>query len=378
MTMLHKTASSSSPPSKSRAHAIHLRLSSDPDDANSRKNRQYGHTSRNAILSQLDLWLSGSAPAVVRPWVPGTPSLATLVLGYCLFSILAFSSYMCCSFWGRSFRTNETLDLSVLKGLPVDHLLFKVSSSGSLPPVLSTNVLATLSENPVFSAALWTTEEGVEHIESWAAEWRGPISLLVTTTAVPSSPEHLQLVAKLTAIQRKHPPLKHTFFVHFLHLPANSDMHPNMFLNLARFLAPSPRVVLFPSNLTSVPPKTLYRTLLHQQPTLSSAMSSEGRTRKRRPGILTNTEQTSFPFAPLAPVVIARDDATWCTERFFANMSRTADWEECLWQVWLANFGDLEVRQVADLSTDGADMSENTVTVRVLNYLLRSWLMWNF
>ncbi|KAI0829626.1 hypothetical protein BC628DRAFT_1314486 [Trametes gibbosa] len=365
--MLHKSNPSvSSPPSKSRKHSIHLRISSNTVDAASRKNRQHGHISRRSILSRLDVWLSSSAPTVVRPWILGIPFLATFVLGYCFVSVLVFSGYVCSSFWVRSLKNPEALDLSVLKGLPVDHLLSKVSTSCSLPPVLSLNVLSTLSENPVFSAALWTSDGEVEHIENWAAEWRGPISLLVTTMVSPSSPEHLQLVAKLAAIQRKHPPLKHTFFVSFLHLNTTADTHPNTYLNLARFLAPSPRVVLFPSNFSSVPPKTLYRTLLHQQPASSSAMSSQGRARRRRPAVLTDKERTSFPFTPLAPVVLARDDATWCTERFFAGMSRTADWEECLWQIWLANFGDLEVRQVPGLSGIGADTAENAVTVRLL------------
>ncbi|OJT09291.1 hypothetical protein TRAPUB_14288 [Trametes pubescens] len=253
---------------------------------------------------------------------------------------------------------------SVLEGLPLDQLLAKVSSLHPLPSV-SANVLSITSDKPTLSAALWTAEGEVEHVESWAAEWRGPISLLVTTTAPPFSKQHTTLVAKLAAMQRKHPPLKQTFFVHLLHLDPATEVHPNAFLNIARLLAPSPRVVLFPGNLSAVPPKTLHSLLLHQQPTSSSAMTPRGRPRGRKPAVLTDNERTSFPFAALAPVVLARDDVTWCSERFFAGMTRAADWEECLWQVWLASFGGLEVRQVPGLAGVGVDTTDNAVTVKL-------------
>lgn len=174
----------------------------------------------------------------------------------------------------------------------------------------------------------------------------GSISLVVTTKAAPSSREHSALLSKLIQLSIQTPLLKQTLSVHIVHLSPTAEPQPNAFLNLARLLAPSPRVVLFPGNLSYAPPKNLYRTLIAQQPSSSSAMSQpSGRARKRRPVVLTLREHTSFPFASLAPLVMPRDDATWCTERFFAGMSRAADWEECLWQVWLANFGDVEIRQ---------------------------------
>ncbi|KAI0365614.1 hypothetical protein BV20DRAFT_953921, partial [Pilatotrama ljubarskyi] len=256
------------------------------------------------------------------------------------------------------------LDASVLESLPINHLFAKLSSLRPPPVLLNPNVLSTPRDNTVFSACLWTVDAELDYVESWAAEWRGPLSLLVTTTSAPGSSHHQELVNKLAALQRKHPPLRQTFFAHLLHLDPATDTHPNAFLNIARLLAPSPRVVLFPGNLSSVPPKTLYRTLLHQQPSSSSAMASRGRVRRRKPSVLTNQERTSFPFASLAPLVLARDDSAWCTERFFAGMSRAADWEECLWQVWLANFGDLEVRQVPGISVEGAHTTEHTSTVR--------------
>ncbi|KAI8993855.1 hypothetical protein BD414DRAFT_480641 [Trametes punicea] len=231
--------------------------------------------------------------------------------------------------------------------------------------MLNPNVLSTPLASLTFAACLWTSETEIEQLETWAAEWRGPMSVLVTTSATPSSVRYEELTVKLATLQRKHPPLKQHLFVHLLHVDPADENHPNAFLNLARLLAPTPRVVLFPGNLSTVPPKTLYRTLLHQQPSSSSAMASQGHVRKRRPAVLTSRERTSFPFAPLAPLVLARDDSTWCTERFFAQMPRVSDWEECLWQVWLGHFGDLEVRQTPGIPSDAPDVVENAAIAQL-------------
>ena len=159
-------------------------------------------------------------------------------------------------------------------------------------------------------------------------------------------------------MQHENPELKNILSVHVLHLDLATEQNPNAFLNIARLLSSSSRVALFPGNMSYAPPGTLYKTLLSQQPSSSSALAPRRRARKRRPTVLTTKDRNSFPFAPLAPLVVARDESTWCTERFFAGMSREAEWEECLWQVWLANFGDVEVRQVEGwklISTTGDD-----------------------
>ncbi|KAI0331012.1 hypothetical protein GY45DRAFT_1301903 [Cubamyces sp. BRFM 1775] len=329
----------------------------------SRKHRVFEHGTRALSATRLDIWLSGLLPPTSRPWLLGIPMLSTMICLYGLFCVLVLSCYVFSGVWRSYGVQSVSPDSSILEQLQLEHLLSKVSSLHSHPLKINPNILSTPTQYHVFSACLWTTDTEIEHIENWAAEWRGPFSLLVTTTAQPSSPQQDRLTAKLAALQRKHPPLQKNLFVHFLHIESGMEIHPNALLNLARLLAPSPRVVLFPGNLSVVPPRTLYRTLLHQQPSSSSAMTPGGHARKRKPAILTSRDRTSFPFAPLAPLVLARDDATWCTERFFADMPRSTDWEECLWQVWLGNFGDLEVRQVDGISGEVSSTAENAVTV---------------
>ncbi len=196
----------------------------------------------------------------------------------------------------------------------------------------------------------------------------GPMSLLVATTSSPGSYRYKNLLSKLANLQGESPLLRKTLVAHVVHLDSSAEARPNAFLNLARLLSPCSRTVLFPGNLSYVPPKNIYKTLVGQQTSSSSAMTS--RIHRRKPVVLTMREYTSFPFAPLAPLLISRDDSTWCTERFFANISRSADWEECLWQVWLAHFGDVEVKQLQGWTPALSDRSngwssENPVMVSI-------------
>lgn len=46
--------------------------------------------------------------------------------------------------------------------------------------------------------------------------------------------------------------------------------------------------------------------------------------------------------------MLHRDDPLWCTERSFLYVSREADWNDCLWQLWLEHFGEIDVKQTSD------------------------------
>ncbi|KZT08497.1 uncharacterized protein LAESUDRAFT_649387 [Laetiporus sulphureus 93-53] len=224
----------------------------------------------------------------------------------------------------------------------MDHLLSKLTSIYPPPRALDAYVLKGHSDLKGVTACLWATDQDLNLVLPWASRWTGPISLLVTTTVDPSSPEHEALLYRVSTLQTKNPLLNITLSLHLVHLAPRTPDNPNAFLNLARLLAPTPRVALFPANLSTLPPRALYAGLL--APAASSALAVEPEPR-RSPVVLTSRGQTGFPFAPLAPAVLGRDDPLWCTERFFPPTTRAADWEECVWQLWLENFGDVEVRQ---------------------------------
>ncbi|KAG2148521.1 hypothetical protein BD769DRAFT_1660051 [Suillus cothurnatus] len=44
----------------------------------------------------------------------------------------------------------------------------------------------------------------------------------------------------------------------------------------------------------------------------------------------------------MSPVVLPKDYPTWCTERFSLFRSRSLDWEDCLWQLWLESAGEVK------------------------------------
>lgn len=136
--------------------------------------------------------------------------------------------------------------------------------------------------------------------------------------------------------------------VHVLYLPTQSPENPNAFLNLARVFSTTPTVILFPARLSLAPPKTFHRSV-------ASVVQSP------KPVVFSMRQHTAFPFAALSPVVLSREDPLWCTERFFPPMSRSADWAECLWQVWLENFGDVEIKTTTDWVHESRQVINATV-----------------
>lgn len=160
------------------------------------------------------------------------------------------------------------------------------------------------------------------------------ISLVVVTRCAPSSMESQKLAANLQGL-RKLSSVRTKVSMHILYLAPEAPENPNAFLNLARAFARSPVVVLFPGSLSVAPPKTFFRSV-------ASAAHLP------RAAVFSTRQHASFPFAPLSPVVLGREDPLWCTERFFPPLSRSFDWTECLWQVWLEKFGDIEVKLTTD------------------------------
>jgi hypothetical protein len=159
----------------------------------------------------------------------------------------------------------------------------------------------------------------------------GPISLLVTTTGIHSSAPHRKLLEKLSNL-KAHLPVEVAQFLslHILYINSKSNESPNAYLNLARLFSRTDHVMLFPGNFSILPPPTLFETLLSQL-----------QRRPTRLAIISNQNDTMFPFPTLTPAIVSNDHSMWCTERFFLSSSRDFDWDACLWQLWLNSFGDV-------------------------------------
>lgn len=150
----------------------------------------------------------------------------------------------------------------------------------------------------------------------------GPISILVTTVALPGSPVHDQLLKKIKSyagITR--------LSIHLLFVQSSFSPTPNVYMNLARLMATTNSTLLFPGD-TSQP--TAYN--LYQSVKKLSSKNAED------PVVLT-FGSNSYPFPSLSPVLIQRAHSFWCTERIFLNVSRKSDWDECLWQIALETYG---------------------------------------
>lgn len=155
---------------------------------------------------------------------------------------------------------------------------------------------------------------------------------------------------------------KYKLSAHVLHLAPGTPANPNAFLNLARAFAQTPMVALFPGNLSVVPSKTFQRSIAS-----SSSFSAD------KPVIFSLRGRATFPFTPLSPVLMDRDNPVWCTERFFPGLSRSADWTECLWQIWLESFGSVDVHPTTDWIDEvrPAYNPSSVEVIRRLHYAIR-------
>jgi hypothetical protein len=125
-----------------------------------------------------------------------------------------------------------------------------------------------------------------------------------------------------------------------------------MYLNLARLFSPTLNVLLFPGNLSILPPAEIYGSFL-------------GRSAFDKPTIFTTATLPTFPLPPLSPVAIPSDHSMWCTERLFST-SRTADWDECLWQFWLESFGQVDLIPITGWNQEDSTLSNLVVSFQCI------------
>ncbi|KAJ7188131.1 hypothetical protein C8R46DRAFT_1341006 [Mycena filopes] len=177
------------------------------------------------------------------------------------------------------------------------------------------------------TACLWMADDGdasLRLLVSWASRWPGPISLLMTTEAQPHSIPHQQLIQRIKPL-RDNPALS-GLSLHLIHT-TNTGHSPSAYLNLARLYANSRTVMLFPANISNVLPSNFY-----------SALASRLHLPAKKPLLVTSLATSAFSIPDLTPVILARDHPVWCSERSFLA-SRTSDWEDCVWQLWLEEYG---------------------------------------
>ncbi|KAJ6499200.1 hypothetical protein C8R45DRAFT_107750 [Mycena sanguinolenta] len=194
---------------------------------------------------------------------------------------------------------------------------------GSFEP----HVLLPRSPADGITACLWSKDDGQDNFDSlisWAFQWTGPISLVMVTSTRLSSVSHQQLLQRLQTL-RDHPSLS-GLSLHLFHQQSPAES-PSAYLNLARLFSNSPTVMLFPANLSNVLPSNFYNTLSSHIPHPPT-----------KPLLITNAAPSVLSVPDLTPVILPRNYPIWCSERAFLA-SRTSDWNDCMWQLWLEEYG---------------------------------------
>ncbi|KAH7925946.1 hypothetical protein BV22DRAFT_398871 [Leucogyrophana mollusca] len=219
----------------------------------------------------------------------------------------------------------------------------------NLPPpgVLDPFVLHGRSDGSLVTACLWIEETDLDATLTWASHWPGPVSLVLVTSSLPESVEYASLLRRLPGPSGSMPPPSH-LSLHVLHVHSSFSGSTNAYLNLARLLSQTPQVIIFPGGppgFLSADDQRLFLGKVNSRVTLN------------RPIIVVSETLKTYPFRPLSPVVLASDHPIWCTERYFLLGSRSLDWEECLWQLWLEAFGDVSLlvlpsRPIANVTTE--------------------------
>ncbi|KAG2146478.1 uncharacterized protein EDB93DRAFT_1251016 [Suillus bovinus] len=261
---------------------------------------------------------------------------------------ILLSLYCCVSVIFLSFKMHSALRGVVAAGRPrIAHVpnsdtLYRVSPLSNLsvqqrmsiafpnippPGHLEIFTLATHSSTDNdLTACLWTEEDGLHDAITSLATWSGPLSLVVVTSGPTDRLAMLKRFPEILGFFDTHSSFGLSF--HVLQVSSSFGGSANAYLNVARLLAPTDRVVLFPDGLPSHLPSNLYSSII--------------RSTSMQPLVLGNNSRRTYPFLPMSPVVLPKDYPTWCTERFSLFQSRSLDWEDCLWQLWLESAGSVK------------------------------------
>jgi hypothetical protein len=160
----------------------------------------------------------------------------------------------------------------------------------------------------------------------------GPISLMLTVDS-PQDLEIAQMTFKRLAEAPLNDSLSNPWISYLIYLKDSSGEQPNAYLNLARLISQTNHIVLFPQPLLEFHPTVVY----------SHFRNATDLHSRNTPVVLAASwKHSRFPFSSFSPLMIHREDTTWCDERFDFLGSPSVAWEECLWQFWITKHGGLQ------------------------------------
>ncbi|KAG0706094.1 hypothetical protein DFH29DRAFT_846569 [Suillus ampliporus] len=210
------------------------------------------------------------------------------------------------------------------------------------------------------TACLWVEEEKLHGTLTTLTNWPGSMSLVIVTSAQLGSTNYsttLRRLPEVMGLLDTHASFGLSF--HVLQVSSSSGGSANAYLNVARLLAPTDRVVLFPDGLPSHLSSKSYHSIV--------------RSTSLHPLVLGNNSRRTYPFAPMSPVVLPKDYPSWCTERFSLLRSRSLDWDDCLWQLWLESGGEVKSATVDGWSGEEAGKPSASNNSTLSAKLRRRW-----
>ncbi|KAF8161183.1 hypothetical protein B0H34DRAFT_369777 [Crassisporium funariophilum] len=277
---------------------------------------------------------SGRGSRLERTWVRAAVKYGVLL--YCFLSCVTTSAWIFTNISGRDSHGKpqikfESIAVGSIYETSVGQYLTRMLATTST--TLEPYVLSSNHSDSSVTLCAWSSDLELHSLRKWIHNWRGPVSLLVTTAAAPASISHKSL---LKAIRRLASEASlANLSIHILHIETTPPKSPNLYLNLARVFARNTNwTLIYPGDLsTQISPQhlSIYKRL-GPSPTIS-VLTLDGH---------------AYPFQALSPILIPRDGDFWCTERFFGDTSRASDWDECLWQLSLETFGHIDILNAVD------------------------------
>jgi len=161
---------------------------------------------------------------------------------------------------------------------------------------------------------------------------QGPISLILSVDSSQDLETARTSFERLTEVPLNGS-LPNPRISYLVYLKDSPVEQPNAYLNLARLISQTNHVVLFPKPLLELHPTVAY----------SHFRNATHLNSRNIPVVLTaRRKHSGFPFSSFSPLMIHREDTTWCDERFDFLGSPSVAWEECLWQFWITKHGGLQ------------------------------------
>ncbi|KAF9793383.1 hypothetical protein BJ322DRAFT_997097, partial [Thelephora terrestris] len=182
------------------------------------------------------------------------------------------------------------------------------------------------------TACFWFNLANFDANSMWLLEWPGPISLILSVDTSHDLDVAQLSLQRLMEAPSNGPPSDRAIS-YLIYLKGSAGDQPNAYLNFARLGSQTKHVVLFPKLLPELRPALTY----------SHFFNSTHLNSRDTPVVLTaGRKYSGFPFSPFSPLMVQRDDTTWCDERFDFLESPSVAWEECLWQFWITKHGGLQ------------------------------------